>query len=611
VGRSILDLFPEKDRKRIRRRVISAVLRKGRHQVETEMLGRDGKPFFAQMFLSALKDPGGKINGLVGYCTDVTERREAEQALRESEARFRKAFDASPGLFAISSPEKGIHIEVNEAWLKAMGYRREEVIGRSASELGIWVDKDDRRRVIERLKRDGSVRNFDTRFRTRAGEVLNVLVAGEVIELDGERRLLWVAHDVTELKKVEEELRAAHDQLELRVRERTEALESEIAERRYTETALRDSEERFRDFAETAADWFWETDRDMRLTYISRQSPGIDGKGRETLLGKTRFDIADTTDDPEKWRRHREDLEARRPFRGFRYRVVGRAGTVRYISVSGKPFVDDKGRFLGYRGASTDVTDRVRAEQELRDAVSEAQLASRAKSEFLANMSHELRTPLNAIIGFSDVIKREVFGGLGSSRYLDYVNDIHDSGTHLLDLINDVLDVSRVEAGALEVHDDELDPAEVSRACLRLVKERAARNGVKLAISVGKNIPRLRADERRLKQILLNLLSNAVKFTPRGGRVRLSVLRERQGGVVFKIADTGIGMSEQGIATAMAPFGQIDGTDARRHDGTGLGLPLTQGLLDAHGGTLTIASKPGVGTTVRAVFPKERAIAGD
>ena len=239
----------------------------------------------------------------------------------------------------------------------------------------------------------------------------------------------------------------------------------------------------------------------------------------------------------------------------------------------------------------------------------EAEAANRTKSEFLANMSHELRTPLNAIIGFSEVMLGELFGPLGSSRYRDYAKDVYDSGKHLLALINDILDLSKVEANRLELRETAVDIGGVIAACLRLVRERAQNAGLKLAAPDAGVQPRVSADEIKLKQILLNLLSNAIKFTPAGGTVTISAGGDSDGGVHIRVADSGIGMRPEDVPLALQPFRQIDSALSRKHAGTGLGLPLAKALAELHGGRLEIDSRPGKGTAVILRLPPERVLA--
>ena len=276
--------------------------------------------------------------------------------------------------------------------------------------------------------------------------------------------------------------------------------------------------------------------------------------------------------------------------------------------MSGKPVFDEDGKFIGYRGTGTNITAETEAQQALQTSKEEAELANRAKSEFLANMSHELRTPLNAIIGFSEIISSQTFGPLGNDRYRDYAADIHESGQHLLALINNILDLSKVESGMDELYEEEIEVPRLVPLLITLIKSHAEKAEVELALDLPDNLPRLIADERKLKQILVNLLGNAIKFTDPGGRVRLSVCCPDGGGFEFRIADTGIGMAPEDILTAFSKFRQVDSALNRKYEGTGLGLPLTKALTELHGGSLDIESALGVGTTVTVRLPAARTV---
>jgi signal transduction histidine kinase len=251
----------------------------------------------------------------------------------------------------------------------------------------------------------------------------------------------------------------------------------------------------------------------------------------------------------------------------------------------------------------TDITDIIRREDQFRVAKEEAEAASRAKTEFLANMSHELRTPLNAVIGFSQMLKDEILGPVGSARYRDYAGDIHDSGIHLLSIINDILDLSKIEAGKMALDLRDVDPGECIESSIRLLRPRAVDRDVKVSQRVGDNVRMIRADERMLKQILMNLLSNAIKFTPPGGEVEVATLTGGNGILRISVRDTGIGMSEEEIRIASEPFGQVDSSLARKYEGTGLGLPLARRMVELHGGRLHIRSQRNVGTTVIFEMP--------
>ena len=235
-----------------------------------------------------------------------------------------------------------------------------------------------------------------------------------------------------------------------------------------------------------------------------------------------------------------------------------------------------------------------------------AEAASQAKSEFLANMSHELRTPLNAILGFSEIMKGEIFGRLGSPQYVEYADHIHGSGQYLLGLINDVLDLARIEAGRFVVSAVEIDLRRAATDALKLFEVRAAQCNVALKLDIEQRLPLLLADERAMRQILLNLISNAVKFTPGGGTVSVFARRSALGGMELGVVDTGVGIDPADIDAVFEAFGQGQHDIAVRDKGTGLGLPIVRGLVEAHGGKMRLSSELGKGTTVTCYFPRER-----
>lgn len=260
----------------------------------------------------------------------------------------------------------------------------------------------------------------------------------------------------------------------------------------------------------------------------------------------------------------------------------------------------------GFVTTYTDITDLKKIETELIRAKEFAEMGSRAKTEFLANMSHELRTPLNAIIGFSEMMQSGIYGPLGDERYDEYISSINESGMHLLSLIDDILDLSKIEVGRIELSESKIDLTETVESCLMLVREQSQAAKIDLRSSIRGDIPPVRADGRKLKQILLNLLQNAVKFTPEGGTIRIDADLTSDQSLRISVADTGIGMKAEDIPRALERFGQIDSSLSRRFDGAGLGLPLSKALVELHGGTLNIESAPGQGTIVVVALPRER-----
>lgn len=265
---------------------------------------------------------------------------------------------------------------------------------------------------------------------------------------------------------------------------------------------------------------------------------------------------------------------------------------------------------LGVVGALVDqhIQEVEAAKRELESALVLAGAANKSKNKFLSTMSHELRSPLNVIIGFSELLKKGSFGPR-EEQYREYVTTILNSGVHLLRLVNDILDISKFDAGHLELNEEIVDLGECVAACMRLAAPEAEKAGVRMTVASEADLPMLRADAKRVRQILINLLSNAIRFTPKSGEVRVSTFRQGDA-VALSVSDTGIGMATNEIPKALERFGQLDAELSRKYDGAGLGLPLAQHLVELHGGSLRIESEPGVGTVVTVIFPATRAVKG-
>ncbi len=368
--------------------------------------------------------------------------------------------------------------------------------------------------------------------------------------------------------------------------------------------ALARSEERLRDFAEVASDWFWETDADHRFIYFSERNRQVLEFDPSHHLGKRRTEISGEDLRSEKWRSHLDDLEHHRPFRDFCYDMIAASGGRRTLSISGRPLFDEDGVFLGYRGTGTDITERRRAEEARDRALNAAERASQAKSQFLATVSHEFRTPLNAILGFSELMRSKYFGELGHAKYAEYAEDINRSADHLLMLVNDILDISTIVAGKRTFEKSEIDVDRLVSECVGDVVEAARAKNVALDVDVRPGLPALQADRRSMKQIVLNLLSNAIKFTPSGGSVVVTATRAGSG-ISLSVADTGIGIPDDMLAHVLEPFSRVAVSAEIAHEGTGLGLSIVNSLVTAHGGTLDIASEVGAGTKVTVTIPND------
>ncbi|NBC34414.1 MAG: response regulator [Alphaproteobacteria bacterium] len=375
--------------------------------------------------------------------------------------------------------------------------------------------------------------------------------------------------------------------------------------RRQAEAALQEVEERFRVLAETAQVGIWQAAPDGRTLYINpamceileiRSANEIDPYGYQVFFTA------------ESWQRLQAERAKRTGGERSTYEVelIGRKGTRRHMLVTGAPLWAPNGSLHSTIGTFTDISVRRRDEARLLAAKEQAEAANRAKSEFLTMMSHELRTPLNAIIGFSEMMLERVFGELNNQRHEDYVNAIHGSGKRLLEMINNILDLSKVEAGRLDLREGPIVIEQAVGECLDLLHGQAEVAQIRLTAHYAQPGLRLYGDRHLFDRILINLLSNAIKFTPGGGSVTVMAALEADGRMAVIVSDTGIGVSQSDIEKALTPFGQVEGLLTRKHDGTGLGLPLTKVLVEKHGGTLTFDSQVGIGTDVTLHFPKAR-----
>ncbi len=274
------------------------------------------------------------------------------------------------------------------------------------------------------------------------------------------------------------------------------------------------------------------------------------------------------------------------------------------------PVFDERGEATALVISHSDITALKNTRRALLAATARSDSANRVKTNFLAHVSHELRTPLNAIVGFSETMQAELFGAL-NPKYREYATDIHNSGLHLLELINDILDFAKSEAQKVELQEETFAVKPVIAESIRLVKLRAETAQIKLTMALSDTLPRLHADQRRVKQIVLNLISNGVKFTPPGGEVLVTADLEPDGEFLFSVVDTGLGLEPEQVFQAIEPFGQVKNALSRQRgqEGTGLGLPLTKRLIELHGGSLELLSRPNAGTIMNVRFPAERVVA--
>jgi signal transduction histidine kinase len=369
--------------------------------------------------------------------------------------------------------------------------------------------------------------------------------------------------------------------------------------------ALRLADERFLSLAANVPGVVYQRlvtpEGDIRYTYISEGARDLFGVSPREILANPQalFDCHG----PEYRKSFRERLlAASRELSMWDVEapIINRNGEHRWTHAIARPQRQPDGSVL-WTGVILDNT-------RLKEASLELAAANRGKSEFLANVSHELRTPLNAIIGFSEMMLNETFGQLENDKYRDYLSDIRSSGTLSMHIINDILDLSKIESGNAEFAEEIIDPHEIIEKGIRLIAGKAAAQDISLSYDKTETSSKLRADRRKMKQVLINLLSNAVKFTPPGGKIHISAATADDGQLVISVSDTGIGIADEDLPKVLDPFVQVDSSLSRKYQGTGLGLSLTKAMIELHGGSLDLESRLGVGTIVTVRLPQERVI---
>ncbi len=386
-------------------------------------------------------------------------------------------------------------------------------------------------------------------------------------------------------------------------------IRTDITDLKRKEQQLRESEEMLRSVIENAPDMIKVLDGEGRITFQSPSIRQVLGHEVDDVMGRNVFDFVHPDD---------QRLASVAFSKGRKNGRLSKSVVLRLRSIDENwRYIEFFARKMDQPTGSGDLVINARnvsvqreAQEAMREAKESAELASRAKSEFLATMSHELRTPLNAIIGFSELMASGHAGEV-NEKQSEYLRDIRSSGIHLLSVINDILDLSKVEAGRIDLNEERIDIAELAQRSGRLVRGRAEEGELTINYSFEPDIPHLRADKRILKKIMINLLSNAVKFTEPGGTISVGATVRSDGDLDFYVADTGIGIARKDIVKALSTFGQIEGTASRRYEGTGLGLPLVKSFTELHGGEVEIESELGVGTTVHVIMPAARLFPSD
>ena len=369
---------------------------------------------------------------------------------------------------------------------------------------------------------------------------------------------------------------------------------------------LTGGEASYRAFFDHAVDGIFRTTPDGRYLAVNQTLAKIYGYGTPEELISRFTDIgAQLYVDSRRRDEFHALMQTNDMVSDFVSEIYHQSGKRIWIRENARAVRDWSGMLICYEGTVEDVTQKFEADRALRAALRQAEQANRAKAAFLAAMSHELKTPLNAVLGFSEIIRDEMLGSAGQPIYRDYAADIHSSGKRLLSIINDVLDVSRIEGGEIILEARSTGARDIAEQAAAMARSATGEDRA-IAMEIPDGLPALLVDQRRIVQVLGNLLSNAIKFTPVEGKISINAFMRPDGGVTFEVADTGIGMAQETLAAALEPFRQLDGSLARRFEGTGLGLSIARALSELHGGSLSIVSAEGEGTIVTVSLPPAR-----
>jgi PAS domain S-box-containing protein len=508
--------------------------------------------------------------------SEVSERERLNQALRDAEAENRAVID-SVGDIIFETDKEGRLKFLNKAWVKTTGFEIEQSIGQDIFNMIYPLDQQPQRAEFKNLLK-GNKREMRTytQLRTSDGTFLAIEMALVAIQQD-ERKGMRLIGTLTN-----------------------------IEERRRAERALSEAEKKYRNIVENAAGGIYQlTPEGLFLSANPALARILGYDTPEQLLREIKNANEATFVDGQARASLYRELNNKETVRNFETRMRKRNGDIIWVNENARVVKDENGQVLFIEGSIEDITQRKQSDSAIREAKRNSDMANRAKSEFLSNMSHELRTPLNAIIGFSDMIKNEVLGQIDQPAYKEYATDINQSGQKLLRVINEILDISKIEAGERQLNEAVVHINELVDSSLYMLDEKIRASRMIITRSLD-DVPEIVGEELALKQVILNLLSNAVKFTPDGGRITISGHVSSQGNFHFSVTDTGVGLDEMEIKKALSPFGQLNNELSRSGSGTGLGLTLVDALIKLHGGEFELFSQKGIGTTATMILPSDR-----
>ena len=507
----------------------------------------------------------------------ASEREKLFQALKKSDREHREVNDSVSDII-FETDKLGNVIFLNEKWFDLTGMEIKNTLGKDLMDYIHPKDKDEVQTIFENVRfgHNENSRAFVT-LKTVSGVFRQVEINISVLRKDknNESRFVGTITDVEERRKAEK--------------------------------AIAEAERKYRNIVENASAGIFQMTPEGQFLSANPTMAKMLGfdTSHELMQEITEFG-EQVYVYPDARKENIIILERDGSFNNREVEMKHQDGHTIWTSMSARIVASAEGKIEYYEGIMEDITKRRQAEIATKQAKVESDLANRAKSEFLANMSHELRTPLNAIIGFSEIIKNEVFGPVGHKEYNEYASDIYQSGRRLLKVINEILDVSKIQTGERQLNENLMNVKTVLQSCYSLIVPKLDSNNITFENKIDDDVPEIIGEELAFKQMLMNVLSNAAKFTPSGGSITVSYQIDDNNNFCLRVSDTGVGMDQSDIDKAVSPFGQVDNSLARKNSGTGLGLTLVNSLILLHGGTLEIESEKSVGTTVSLVFPAKR-----
>jgi PAS domain S-box-containing protein len=508
---------------------------------------------------------------------EVGERERLNHILRKAERENKAIINAiSDVIFEISIT--GEILFLNDSWLKLTGMSAAQSIGKNIFDLISPKDQDEQRKSISQLIKG-----------LRPGYRVNTAI----LAMDGKYRAIEM---VVSMIRMDENRNL-----------RVVGSFSDMEDRQKAEWALGEAERKYRTIWENSANGIYQMSNEGQFLSANPSMARIFGfESTEIMMREVQnahTELYVDSNDRLRIIRNREHLGIQEI---HEFQAQRRDGKRIWIQETIRPVMDEYGALVYFEGSIEDISKRKDAESQLQDAKRESDMANRAKSEFLANMSHELRTPLNSIIGFSEIIRNQVFGPIEPQSYWEYARDIHESGKHLLSIINQILDISKIDAGDRELKESRIDMRKMIEAMIEMMASKVHDAGLTLIAPDLSHMPTIIGEDLAVRQILTNIISNAIKFTPEGGRISLSGEYDSNRNYRLSVTDTGIGLDSTEIKRVTSKFGVTDGRFSKSSSGIGLGLSLVQSLMHLHGGEVEIFSQKGIGTTVVLTFPKSR-----